>query len=1052
MVHLCQHLSPGVKQRSQRAFLQWKAILDIPCRDLPNQASGRSFATHSRKGISDDLISQVEKSMEENSSAVGLDYQKKALRKRIPMHVSSAMDKYIRTPAVLSIHSLLEDQKNKEAWEAFDALGGLYEKHSLPHVTASLLLSSLRTDILQNIGNTKDKLSSLYLRRLEHLLTSTRESKDVWTRPELDTILDMFGKLDSVERAETIFRNMKMYCVEPPTAETYNRLMAGYLRKYKNLDNLARNRYFSKIYSLLLTMERSGPTPDTASYNLAIAARVKANNLAEAENIYARMINSGRTPDRMTYNVFLNGYLKHCRTDKDMKVADQWMDRMVDAKIVPNLRTFNNVLAGIADQVSYHARLLSYEEMQSSLKSIKSLYNIMIQLGHKPDTTTANALIKCYTAANDETEMSKMITLLGVEPSTGCGCGKSMGGCGSSAPKASLDKPDKPEPLRISPDEYTFNSLINYQLKRNKLDEAFRIYDLMLTRGFSPDTVTYGSFINYYIGKGDIPEAIKYYDVMKRKEIPSNTHIYNILLKGYFKHPAHAEPLFQRLRTMLIDNVQGDSVTYNTQLANIQLNKDGSNSSEVDVTRLTEIFDEMMAKEHTPNNSTYNIALGILGKLPESSGDRPKQTISSLLESLDTSGLQPDIIGHATMIRDAASNSNMKEAEDAFRRMLNSGVRPNIYVFAHLVWGYSKIGDLNKAQNVLHYMSEPPFNVEPTAFVFAPLIEGYAKAAEYEKAHSTFREMINRGIPADCITYTILANMFLNSSFLEKESSAISLLNDLRKSMKSDVNGKVPELDQAALTVLIEAHGVSGAKHIVPKDNYKDDNSSMKQAALQCEAHAREAQEAYDQIVKSGEKPDARAVNALITTFVRLEKLETAWDFWTQQLKGKDFDAISTYHYNALLTGFARDKSWHPVAKHLFEDMMEMSIFEDSVRSPSLNKQNKVIVPDVATFDLMILSSAMSYDDESIRRLWRLECRPKPDTTKPIVTDGDGSNGNTPLLVRSYYYALVALLNDRDLEGAREAYREFRTLTSLPDSATLWVNNINDMALANRTA
>ncbi|KAL0083505.1 hypothetical protein F4703DRAFT_1862359 [Phycomyces blakesleeanus] len=794
-------------------------------------------------------------------------------------------------------------------------------------------------------------------------------------------------------------------------------------------------------------MERSGPPPDTASYNLAIAAKVKSNHLAEAESIYARMVNSGRTPDRMTYNVFLNGYLKHCRTDKDLQIADQWMERMVEARIVPNLRTFNSVLVGIAEQVSYHARILSYEEMKSSVESIKSLYHIMIQLGHKPDTTTANALIKCYTAAEDDAEMTKMITILGVQPSTGCGCGKTSGGCGQAAPKI---VPDEPEPLKISPDEYTFNSLIHYRLKRNQLDEAFRMYDVMLTRGFSPSTVTYGSFINYYMGKGDISEAIKYYDVMKRKGISSNTHIYNILLKGYFKNPNHAEALFQRLRTMLIDNVQGDIVTYNTQLANLKLAKDPSNHSEVDVSRLTEIFDQMITKEHKPNERTYNTALGILGKLPQHSDNKARQTISSLLESLDTSGLQPDIIRHANIIRDAASRCDMQEAESAFRRMLNCGIRPNIYIFAHLVWGYSKIGELDKAQNVLHYMSKPPFNVRPTAFIFAPLIEGYVAATEYDKAHNTFREMIDQGIQADCVTYTILANMLLKSSSFEKETSAISLLGDLRKSLKPDVNGKVPELDQAALTVLIEAHGMSGARHIVSLNNYKEDSSSQKQVALQCEAHAQAAQEAYDLIIKSGEKPDAYAVNALITAFVRLQKLESAWDFWTQLSKEKDFLDISTYHYNALLTGFAEDKSWHPVAKHLFEDMMSQPIFEDSVRSPSLNKSTTQITPDVATFDLMILSSAMAYDDESIRRLWRLECRPKPNRTNQITTEEDDPNGNTPLLIRSYYYALVALLNDRDLAGARETYREFRCLTSLPDSATLWVNNINDMALANR--
>ncbi|KAI7866886.1 hypothetical protein BDF14DRAFT_1727457 [Spinellus fusiger] len=794
--------------------------------------------------------------------------------------------------------------------------------------------------------------------------------------------------------------------------------------------------------TLLLTMERKGPAPNIISYNLVIAALVKSEQLHEAEQIYKKMSTALILPDRMTYNLMITGCLQRRQNEKERRTANRWMNRMVEANIIPDLRTFNNMILGLSKQVNYHHNIKSYEEMMTYANAAKNIYQVMTRMGHVPDTMTMNGLMKCYSLIGDEEGLNQIVSLMGIvtEDSFGSNDATTTNTNNKPHPKAG-----KKINMTIQPDLYTYNILIHHHLQKDQTIDAFKVYNL-LSKNFDADAVTYGSFISYYIDKRDVPEALKYYDVMRRKKIMSSSVIYNILLNGYFKQPSHAEALFDRLRTMVVEDVHPDIATYNIRISHLELIKNITSETDINISHLTSIFEEMITKGHEADERTFNIIQDIDGKISPRSKNT-KATIKSLLESMKDD-IQPNLIRYATTIRNAAIQHDMLKAEYTFKSMVDDGIKPNIYVFAHLVWGYSQLGDLDKAEDVMNYMSESPFNIPPTAYIFAPLIEGYANAGEYEKAYSTFREMIDRGISADTTTYTILTNMFLNSSFDDSEINAIRVLEDLRVLKENDKEAS-NGLDQAALSVLIEAHGMAGAKSLFNINSHSDEISPLQEVS-QCDYHIQSAQQVYNSIVASGAVPDPQAVTAMITALVKMQKLELAWEFWINITKPDSLIQITTYHYNALLTGFAHNKMWHPVAKHMFEEMLSESIFSDSLRLPTHYKHKRIVKPDIATFDLMLLSSALSFDEESIRRLWRHECRPKP-TFEVSLEKGSSSSG-APLLIRSYYYSLTALINDNCIEEAQALYHEFCSLNTPADSASVWVKNINEMAMANSLA
>ncbi|KAF7729051.1 hypothetical protein EC973_005082 [Apophysomyces ossiformis] len=947
-----------------------------------------------------------------------MDLEKKKLQKNIPVHVSSQIDKHLRTPLVLSIHTYLAAGKTDKAWKAFESATHHPTENPIPPAIVQNLFSTLRYGVSVRHSQElqrNDDLRKRYEQRLETLLSHTQKTKYMWNARDFAVIIDLLGKIDRVDRAEVLFRNRSRYCSEPLTTLTYNKLMAAYIRRFKHVDALHRRRYLSKIETLFYDIEKSGLEPDLPTYNLMLAARVKASDLTGAERLYQKMVSTAKlSPDRMTYNIFLNGFLKDCHTESDNRVANEWMNRMIEANIVPNLRTFNNVLDGIADQVVRHARLQAREDMRRALGSVKDIYQVLVRLKHKPNTFTINALLRSYSAADDEEEMKKTIDILAIEKQGKCGCS-----CSCAAP----EEPSAAKVRKVAPDSYTFNTLINYYLKKQDVNEAFRTYDTMLRMNITPGAVTYGSFINYYLKRGDVDEALKYYDTMQRKQIPNSMTIYNMLLHCYLERPEYSAAIEPRLRLMLAGGIREDVVSYNTRISALDLRSD----PETNIDQFTELFDHMTMKEIEANKRTYNLAMAIHGTQAQSRRAIREDTISSIFDSMSSDQLKPDVITYALAIRSAVYSGNMAAAERTFKTMVKTGIRPNSYIFSHLVYGYAQLGNLDKAASVIERMSNAPFNVKPDVVTFSPLIKGYADACEFDKAYTTFRKMVDRGISADVPMYTILANMLLESPMSENEMRAITLLDSLK-------DGDGSRLDQAALTVLMEAHGLAGRARLEKAERLPSGSSYEQDISLR-DSHAESARKLYDDIVKTGKKPDALAITTLLTSFARMKRPDAAWKFW----KELDGAPLTPVHYNALLMGLTADKAWYPVARSVFETMIGRRLTGDESNVPAPDPK---VVPDVVTFDIMMLG-ALEFDDyRSIRNIWLLPYRPSALTD----TYTRHESAHRPLLIRTYYAAMNAMLYCEDKENAQKVYQEFRSIRNIPSSATLYVRRIEEIA------
>ncbi|KAI9321879.1 hypothetical protein BX666DRAFT_1906534 [Dichotomocladium elegans] len=513
-------------------------------------------------------------------------------------------------------------------------------------------------------------------------------------------------------------------------------------------------------------------------------------------------------------------------------------------------------------------------------------------------------------------------------------------------------------------------------------------------------------------------------------------------LDGQQRHSRYMDKLHTLVRSLEEKGIAPDVLTFNILLtARGQLRQ---------VKEAEAIFDWMERAGVAPNNRTVNIALDLYGKLGVECG--LMHAISPAFR--DSSGAEgDDVVTFATRIRNAVYRRDMESAERTLKAMVERGIYPNEYVYAHLVLGYVQNGDISKARTVIKLINKSPDDLKPTAYLYGPIIQFYARAHDYKKAYSVLSEMLDQGIPANLTIYTILASMFTDSPIFEEPTQAIHILRSFYRHASSN-----EPLDQAALTVLIQSHGVAGARDLdfdlswTPlecKDDvhhhqhstiiHEEDNSTCHNSAHEDgdttplglsrrELHARAAQESYNAI----SHPDDLAYTAMLAAYARLKMPEEAWRFWTSMKTNLKLD-LHTFHYNALIMGLVYDEAWYKTAREVFDEMVTAAT-TPSPESDRLSNTNKP-VPDIATFDMMIEGAYSSGDLDSIRHYWRMSLRPKPNETADPPS----------LLARSYYFALQTMIATNDPKGVDEVYDEFKSLPSLPASATLWAHKIHDI-------
>jgi len=311
-------------------------------------------------------------------------------------------------------------------------------------------------------------------------------------------------------------------------------------------------------------------------------------------------------------------------------------------------------------------------------------------------------------------------------------------------------------------DVISFNTLLK-DMNAASIQNTDEVLDDMKALGLSPNQITYNSLVNACVSRGDTSLAWKYVSLMKLDGIPLDNFTCSIMMKG-LKHSSNREDVDQTLNLIEQSAVVPDEVLVNTLLeACIRLK---------DVGRLTSALRAFRSQGTVPSEHAYATVLKAYGHaraLPD--------VLATWADMLDRK-VRPTEATFAAMVEACVANGAVDEAIRTFAEM-----KTQIPDFATPASTYQTLirvlvqrKQQDKALEIYEDMRES--KVQPNLATFNALIDVCARNGAVEKAGQLFKDMCMLGVAPDLITYSTVIKGYCVTGDLEQ---AIALFSLMRK-------------------------------------------------------------------------------------------------------------------------------------------------------------------------------------------------------------------------------------------------------------------------------
>merc|ERR1719271_1792011 len=351
--------------------------------------------------------------------------------------------------------------------------------------------------------------------------------------------------------------------------------------------------------------------------------------------------------------------------------------------------------------------------------------------------------------------------------------------------------------------------------------------------GLSPNQITYNSLINNAVSSGDVPMAWKYVALMREDGIPLDNFTCSIMMKG-LKHTTNREDVDNTLSLIEQAQIVPDEVLVNTLLdACIRLRDVKRLSSALEAFRRTgavpsdhaystvlraygharalpeawATWHEMLARKVPPTDATFNALIDVCAR--QGDVDRAAQ----LFRDMCSLGVSPDLITYSTVIKGYCVQGDLEQAIQLFTLMRKRGIQPDAILFnSILVKLYGRAQDLDTA---LRHVDTMPakYGFVANDQVYTCLVAACANCGRMAQAYEVFRKLAS----PDAKAFTTVINGALKHNdvsgalqFLERGVAArVGLGQDLvdnvtfmaqRRKLSSQLQALAPKLATAGYT------------------------------------------------------------------------------------------------------------------------------------------------------------------------------------------------------------------------------------------------------------
>merc|ERR1719191_1128648 len=371
-----------------------------------------------------------------------------------------------------------------------------------------------------------------------------------------------------------------------------------------------------------------------------------------------------------------------------------------------------------------------------------------------------------------------------------------------------------------------------------------------------------------------------------------------------------------------------------------------------------------------------------------------------------------DLNQHVTMIQACGRKRDLRGAKQAFDRLKQSGAPLSPLIYNCLLDACVQCGDMKGAEEYFGQMKQ----LECADVVsYNTLLKSYLHSNRSDEAHRLLKEMVQRGLPANKVTY----NELLNAKVASKDRRGMWKVIEDMKAAHVTPNAVTCSILLKALTEHSHTQDITDTMELLHQmDDPMDEvlfssvieacirtrrldmlSNMMRRYAKQGgllsltaptygsmikaygQAHDVERLwELWNEMIQREVKPTAITLGCMVDALVKNQAVESAWQLLHQLLKDEDLNTlVNTVIYSTVLKGFAMSKQ---VGK-VFEVYTEMrardvqcntisynTMLDACARCSSMDRVSKIledmkssgVEPDIITYSTIVKGYCQSGD------------------------------------------------------------------------------------------
>ncbi|KMZ75616.1 putative Pentatricopeptide repeat-containing protein [Zostera marina] len=418
----------------------------------------------------------------------------------------------------------------------------------------------------------------------------------------------------------------------------------------------------------------------------------------------------------------------------------------------------------------------------------------------------------------------------------------------------------------LSPDRYTYATLISALGKAGHLEAALHWLQRMEKDGVSADLVLYSSIIELARKLRDYSKAISLFSRMRRSGISPDLVAYNSMINVFGKAGLlrEARSLLDEMTTdsSASPSVSPDTVSYSTLL-----------TAFVDNKRYVEalsLFSEMRDRRVDLDLTTCNIMIDVYGQLGMA------READRLFWSMRKLGIDPSAVSYNTLLRVYGEAELFGEAIHLFRLMQKKEVEQNVVTYNTMMQIYGKSLEHEKAGNLIQEMQS--IGVQPNTITYATLISIWAKSGKLERAAMLFQKLrTTSGIEIDKVLYQTMISSYERAGLV---GHAKRLLHDLKHPGEETGTGRGVS-KETAISILASTGRVEEATRLfrvaIESGELKDINvfRSMMEVLSRNKRHGNVV-EVFEKMRGAGYFPDSDMIGTAMNAYGKLQEIGKA--------------------------------------------------------------------------------------------------------------------------------------------------------------------------------